>query len=158
MEYKATTPAACSCPLAGFCDRHGIAKPAHWHKLCQAHDGYREAWDAGIGPGQRTPVAATPPVPTEAKPTKKGCGRKSGATKTLAMPSLARQAWNLAESLAAFVADGLHLVDAAEYERRLSICDTCELRQDTRCARCGCRLALKARGRAFRCPDGRWEQ
>lgn len=73
-------------------------------------------------------------------------------------PPLRRQAWNLAASLAAFVADGCRTVDAEEYERRLKVCDTCEHRRANRCLKCGCRLAWKARGRAFRCPIGKWGQ
>ena len=71
-------------------------------------------------------------------------------------PSLPRQAWNLARAMADFAADGFHTVTAEEYRRRLTICDTCERRRGNRCLVCGCRLALKARGRAFRCPLGKW--
>lgn len=46
------TPKPCDCPIAGFCERHGINKPPAWHRLCQKRDEYREAWDAGVGPGQ----------------------------------------------------------------------------------------------------------
>ena len=42
----------CTCQLAGWCDRHNMKKHATWHKLCQSHEDYREAWDAGRGPGQ----------------------------------------------------------------------------------------------------------
>jgi len=67
-----------------------------------------------------------------------------------------RMAWDLVRSLADFVSDGCKLVAADEYRRRLEICDGCEERRDNRCRRCGCRLSLKARGRAFRCPLGNW--
>ena len=84
----------------------------------------------------------------------------AGATAAVAppqrMPSLARQAWNLAESLASFVADGCHLVTAEQYRQRLEICDVCEARRENRCMVCGCRLSLKSRGRAFQCPLNRW--
>lgn len=71
-------------------------------------------------------------------------------------PPLRRQAWNLARSLAAFVADGCRTVDAEQYRQRLETCDTCEHRRNGRCMKCGCRLAIKARGRAFRCPIDKW--
>lgn len=51
------SPPACSCPEPGWCERHGIHKHAHWHHLCQTRDGYRAAWDAGVGPGQNLPKA-----------------------------------------------------------------------------------------------------
>lgn len=73
-------------------------------------------------------------------------------------PSLARRAWNLVGSLAAFVADGLQTVTEAEYRARLEICDACPSRQQNSCVECGCSLALKARGRAFSCPLGKWPE
>ncbi len=71
-------------------------------------------------------------------------------------PSLVRQAWNLAQSLADFVADGCKTVTRDEYAQRLEICHACDQRRANRCLKCGCRLALKARGRAFKCPEGKW--
>ena len=71
-------------------------------------------------------------------------------------PSLPRQAWNLARSLASFVADGLTTVTEDQYRRRLEICDPCDRRRRNRCLKCGCRLSLKARGRAFKCPLDKW--
>ena len=73
-------------------------------------------------------------------------------------PPLPRQAWNLAQALADFVADGLRTVTAEQYKRRVEICDTCPERRGNRCLKCGCRLALKARGRTFKCPLGKWPQ
>ena len=73
-------------------------------------------------------------------------------------PPKFQQAWNLATSLAAFVSDGCKLVSKEEYEERLNVCHVCEHRLDTRCRLCGCKLALKARGRAFKCPDNRWRE
>ena len=74
------------------------------------------------------------------------------------MPPITRQAWNLALSLADFVADGCKLVTAEEYAARLAVCDLCEHRRETRCLKCGCNLALKARGRAFKCPEDKWSE
>jgi len=71
-------------------------------------------------------------------------------------PSLARQAWNLATSLADFVADGCKTVSEEQYRERLEICDGCAHRRHNRCMKCGCRLSLKAQGRAFKCPEGKW--
>lgn len=73
------------------------------------------------------------------------------------MPSAPRMAWNLTKSLAAFVADGCKTVDAEEYERRLTICDQCEHRRERRCLKCGCRIDIKARGRAWKCKLGKWD-
>jgi len=48
----------CTCPIAGWCDRHKIDKGEHWHKLCREHSDYRAAWDRGAGPGQTEKLAA----------------------------------------------------------------------------------------------------
>jgi hypothetical protein len=72
-------------------------------------------------------------------------------------PGVGRRAWNVLRAAAAFVADGLRTVTAEEYHARLAICDTCPQRRDDTCAVCGCRLTLKARGRAWRCPLGKWQ-
>ncbi len=71
-------------------------------------------------------------------------------------PRFAQKAWNLAEAVAAFVADGLKTVTPEQYQERLSICDGCDRRRDNVCLECGCRLSVKARGRAFQCPLGKW--
>jgi hypothetical protein len=71
-------------------------------------------------------------------------------------PPLSQQAWNLAKSLASFIADGLTTVTQEQYLARLKICDTCSERRKNKCLRCGCRLSLKARGRAFDCPLKKW--
>ncbi len=71
-------------------------------------------------------------------------------------PPLMRQAWNLAGALTNFVADGCRTVTTDEYRQRLEICHKCDQRRGNRCMKCGCRLSLKARGRAFRCPLGKW--
>lgn len=131
----------CTCDTPGFCERHQVKKNAHWHLLCKTNDRYFHAWEHGHGPGQ---VKFSDPPPTRGA----ACSGKG--------PPLATRAWNLAAALVAFAADGFHLVETAEYERRLSICDGCEMRQGSACALCGCNLAAKARGRAFRCPVGRW--
>ena len=71
-------------------------------------------------------------------------------------PPLGRQLWNFAKAVTDFVADGMKTVSAEEYAERLAICDECPERQDNRCLECGCRLSLKAQGRAFECPLGKW--
>lgn len=104
------------------------------------------------GPGElpAAPIASKPSTNQEPR------AHSASARRDQRPPSLVRQAWNLAESLASFVADGCHLVTAEQYRQRLEICDACEARRDNRCMKCGCRLSLKARGRAFQCPAGKW--
>jgi len=71
-------------------------------------------------------------------------------------PHLLSRVWNLARSLKAFADDGFTTVDKAQYERRMRLCHECPQRWNDDCKICGCRLSLKARGRAFSCPLGRW--
>lgn len=46
------SPSSCTCPLAGYCEKHRVNKTEHWHHLCQTRQDYRQAWDDGRGPGQ----------------------------------------------------------------------------------------------------------
>ena len=106
-------------------------------------------------PGQFQPAAATEVASTESATD--GSDHSGGAAAPhQKMPSLARQAWNLARSLADFVADGCKTVTREQYQARLKVCDSCEHRRSNRCMKCGCRLSLKAQGRAFKCPEGKW--
>jgi len=73
------------------------------------------------------------------------------------LPPLTTQAANLFQSVVAFVGDGCGIVDDQQYRRRLEICQTCGQRTGMRCAACGCWINVKARGRVFRCPIGKWE-
>jgi hypothetical protein len=54
------------------------------------------------------------------------------------------------------VGDGFRTVDAARYRERPGACHACDHRRGNRCIECGCWISLKARGRAFTCPLGRW--
>ena len=72
-------------------------------------------------------------------------------------PPLATQAANLFLSAVAFVGDGCGVVDDAQYRQRLEICRVCDRRTGNRCLACGCWINVKARGRIFRCPIGRWQ-
>lgn len=71
-------------------------------------------------------------------------------------PNPTQRAWNLAASVKDFISDGCRTVLKEQFEERLKICDGCEFRNANSCTKCGCRLNLKARGRAFRCPVDRW--
>lgn len=72
------------------------------------------------------------------------------------LPPLSTQASNLFQAAVAFVGDGCGIVDDMQYRQRLDICRTCVRLQGNRCTACGCWINVKARGRIFRCPIGRW--
>lgn len=44
----------CVCYEGGWCDRHGVKKSDRMHELCQTRQNYWEAWEQGIGPGQKS--------------------------------------------------------------------------------------------------------
>jgi hypothetical protein len=66
---------------------------------------------------------------------------------------------DIAAYLARFLPSGLS-VTKDEYAARLAICATCIYRVSTitgdRCLACGCHNALKAKLRAFHCPQLLW--
>lgn len=70
--------------------------------------------------------------------------------------SLIQKMWNFTGAVAAFVSDGMTLVDKETFSARMAICESCEYRSDNQCLKCGCNLTMKASGRAFACPIGKW--
>lgn len=70
--------------------------------------------------------------------------------------SLAKKAWNLTTAVASFVADGFKTVDSTAYQNRLEICESCDRRKGWVCLECGCKIEIKARGRAWDCPLKQW--
>lgn len=80
-----------------------------------------------------------------------------------AHPPTLTKVWNLAGSIAAFVADGCAFVSKEQYAERLAICDQCPDRDPCNpnmCKLCGCVLSLKAQARACDCPatPSKWPQ
>lgn len=86
-----------------------------------------------------------PPLPD---PPPRGCCGGS--------PSLLQKGWNVAVAVTQFLADGARTLPAEDYQARLTICETCDRRRGNTCTACGCNLTLKARGRAFQCPQNKW--
>jgi len=150
------TKTGCECPLSGYCNKHGINKSAHLHKLCQNNDRYFKMWEECKGPGQYNVDCnnlATAPAPasvaTAVLPTD---------TAPVKLPSLIQQAKNLASATVAHVADGLKTAGRDEKERRLSICQTCPylIPESMRCGKCGCHLETKASWESSHCPIQKW--
>ena len=148
-EDKPKTP--CECPLAGFCSKHNVEKTPHWHKLCQNHMGYYNAWEKCMGPGQdqsqcgKKEVAQSPPeTPHVHQPQK--------------MPNLFTQAANLAKAATKHALSGGANVSPEEKQARLDICYGCEkfVKETTRCSACGCYLNTKTEWKTSSCPIGRW--
>jgi hypothetical protein len=47
----------CDCPLAGYCERHGVNKTPHLLHLCRTNDRYYDSWEEGRGIGQKAAKA-----------------------------------------------------------------------------------------------------
>jgi hypothetical protein len=140
----------CECPLAGYCNRHGVEKSAHQHKLCQNHTGYFNLWENCKGPGQNPSNCGDGEVdyvPDVIEP-----------DKPLTLPSKMQMAKNLVKATADHVKSGLSNVAESEQERRLAICAECPLliKESGRCSACGCFLATKTKWASSSCPKGKW--
>lgn len=83
------------------------------------------------------------------------------------MPSLFSQASNLVKAMAEFILDECTTVTEGEYKARLETCLAPEdgnehcanLVNEDRCGKatgCGCYIAVKAKGRVWDCPRGKW--
>jgi hypothetical protein len=171
----------CECPLAGFCNRHGIKKTEHYHKLCQNHTGYFNMWEECRGPGQtftdctekRTPEeiqASVEEVKAKAEAAQvKNCelcgkGGCNGACKRTrrnvqhTLPSKIQMAKNLASATVEHAKTGFANVTSDEQQARLDICKGCEFYReaDDRCLKCGCFLKSKSAWKSGKCPIGKW--
>jgi len=72
--------------------------------------------------------------------------------------TMVRNAATAAVQEAQALAAGTAAVADAEVERRLALCDKCDLfiPQQNRCSRCGCFMKFKAKLRSQHCPIGKW--
>lgn len=146
------TKTGCECPLAGYCNRHGVNKSAHLHKLCQNNERYFKMWEECKGPGQYN-VDCNNPAPLPATP-----AISHPPASPPKLPSIIQQAKNLASATVAHVANGMKTSGREEKERRLSICQTCPylIAESMRCGKCGCHLETKASWESSHCPIGSW--
>lgn len=76
------------------------------------------------------------------------------------MPSLLQRTKSFAQASLEYVRQGLPQVSEEEYQRRISICQTCEFLQADYCMKCGCKVIgkvlTKARWGSEHCPINRW--
>lgn len=63
---------------------------------------------------------------------------------------------SFAADMLAFVRSGCEFVTQEQYRARLSVCQQCLFRGRRRCLKCKCLIAVKAKGRAWNCPLGKW--
>jgi len=147
-----TPKTGCTCPLAGHCSRHNVEKTPHWHKLCQNHVGYFNAWEKCMGPGQDQSQCGKKEVAQESPP------QTPQVAQPQKMPNLFTQAANLAKSATKHALSGGMNVSPEEKQARLDICYGCDkfVKETTRCSACGCYLNTKTEWKTSSCPIGRW--
>lgn len=161
MEPKnKATP--CECPMAGYCERHGVNKSAHLHKLCQNHIGYFVMWEDCQGPNQNpqdcqrksfksneTNFQAPAQNMLERSPEEKQAEQK--------LPSTMEMARNFLGAATDHVKNGMKHVDENQQKNRLAICEECpHLVEGGRCGKCGCYLQTKTKWASSSCPIGKW--
>lgn len=150
-----TTP--CECPMAGFCERHGVQKSAHLHKLCQNHMGYFTMWEDCRGPNQNPQNCKK--RATESNETNFVApiqvNDQESETK---LPSTFQMAKNFIGSAADHLANGMKNVKPNQQAERLAICDACPyaVENKSRCSKCGCYLQTKTKWATSSCPIGKW--
>ena len=73
-------------------------------------------------------------------------------------PPLRTQVKNFLTAMAQFAGDGFKTTDAETFDRRVAICQACDTfdRAAGRCRECGCYGKLKAKGKVWTCPKGKW--
>jgi hypothetical protein len=139
----------CECPMAGYCERHGVTKSKHLHKLCKNHLGYFNMWEQCVGPRQnphdckkQTNTKVSPKINKESEE----------------LPSTLQMAKNFVKSAAKHVASGMGQVSEEEQKNRLDICNACEfaVQEKSRCGKCGCFLQTKTKWSTSTCPIGKW--
>ena len=176
MENKKTE---CECPLAGFCNRHGIKKNNHYHKLCQNHPGYFQMWEKCRGPGQQQIDCHNKEQKTEEEVKKsqvdntvieksnkekgrcalcnnRGCSGECRNNQQL--PSKINMAKNLVSATKEHAKTGFAQAENELQAERLEICKGCEfyIPDKDRCAKCGCHLKSKSAWKSSKCPIGKW--
>jgi hypothetical protein len=146
----------CSCPLAGFCNRHGIEKSPHQHKLCQNSPAYFNRWEECRGPGQRFVECNKKESPTTI-PAIESPQVAPILEKPHSMPSLWQQAKNLGSAIKQHAKSGFSHVSEETKQERLKVCSTCPFLSGDRCTKCGCHTPTKASWAANSCPAGYWK-
>jgi len=155
MSQKITP---CECPMAGYCERHGIEKSSHLHKLCSQHLGYFKMWEECRGPKQN---------PNDCK--KQSNTNLSGFTPESSveteikesdpqLPSTMQMARNFIKSASDHIKNGMKSADEDIIKKRLEICESCDfkIRESNRCGKCGCFLGAKTKWESSHCPIGKW--
>lgn len=144
--------------MAGFCQRHGVHKSAHLHKLCQNHIGYFTMWEDCQGPNQN-PQDCKKNTTSSKETNFQAPIQNAESDKTeKKLPSTIQMAKNFMGAAADHVKNGLKNVTPEEQKQRLDICSNCPhiVEDKSRCGKCGCFLQTKTKWASSSCPIGKW--
>jgi hypothetical protein len=113
--------------------------------------------------GLRVSVAGPPPDSPEVRQpggdaALPAASNADDTASTASPPSFLGLAASFAGSMAKFAASGFKRVNQQTHTLRMSRCQLCEYRRQTRCTCCGCFVAKKAWLPHEDCPIGRWPQ
>lgn len=149
--------------MAGYCERHGVNKSAHLHKLCQNHIGYFTMWEDCQGPNQSPADCvrqSTKSRETNFQAPVQNFGDNSSQetqTEKPQLPSTMEMARNFMGAAAKHLASGMTTASAEVQKQRLEICEKCpHIVEGSRCGKCGCFLETKAKWASSTCPIGKW--
>ena len=126
--------------LAYHCDLLDCQMFPHFCEKYITDPRWKRLYDEGRGPTQK--LSERPP---QTKPVPD-------------LPPLRTQVATFLKAMAKFAGDGFRVVDGEEFSRRVGICEGCSRfdRRRGRCRVCGCYGKIKAKGRAWACPKGKW--
>lgn len=149
----------CECPMAGYCQRHGVEKSTHLHKLCKNHIGYFSMWEECRGPKQNPNDCTRPStVIQNSINISEDIKNSPNAQPSTQLPSNTEMAKNFLKAAASHVANGMRNASEEKIQERLAICDACEfkIRESNRCGKCGCFLGKKTQWESSTCPINKW--
>jgi FkbM family methyltransferase len=164
-EMKKVEP--CSCPIAGWCERHKEKKDARLHRMCQEREDVRALLDSRQG---KNPFRVVGHSSNRKSNALMGCGETRDCGKGV-IPDALKMGWNAVTSIGHWMKNGRQTPTVEQAEERQRICENCPsglLRKSfgkLKCAPpseggCGCFVALKAGiiadpGKSD-CPKGHW--
>lgn len=116
----------CECPLAGYCNRHGIEKNESEHRLCSRDIRYFNLWESRAG------GKSYPPMHRQAANFIGSAAKHISSGMKKADKGLANSRMSICLS-------------CSKYDK-----------SKDRCKECGCVVPIKAAWLSSSCPDGKW--
>jgi hypothetical protein len=167
MPPEIETVEPCSCPIAGWCERHQEKKDVRLHRMCQEREDVRALLDRRKG---KNPFRVVRQSSARKSNATMGCGETRDCGKGV-IPDVLKIGWNAATAVSHWLKNGQQTTTVEQAEERQRICESCPsglLRKSfgrLKCAPpseggCGCFVGLKvgiiADPGKSDCPRGHW--